>query len=420
MGSDDTSGAVYSHGFDWEFVQYPPCKIEDFAALRYGKGLVEANRRPGTVPMYGTNGRCGWHDTPIADGPGLILGRKGQGHLGVHWCDTPFWVIDTAYRVEINRILADLKWFYYAVSHVGLNHLKTGEKPGLPRELFLRQLFPFPPLAEQRAIAGVLGALDDKIAANRRLGGTLEALARRLFRSWFVDFDPVVAKAAGRRPVAVPEVAAKLFPATFTDSPLGPIPTGWRAGTVGECFRVTMGQSPPGTTYNEIGEGLPFYQGRTDFTVRFPTRRVYCTAPTRYADAKDTLVSVRAPVGDINMALERCTVGRGLASVRHKSGSSSFTYYSMDAQREAFEEFEGHGTLFGAINGPAFAALKCVVPADELIAAFDSTISSLDARIETTERQSRTLASLRDALLPRLLSGELRVRDAGKLAGEVL
>ncbi|MBK9126188.1 MAG: restriction endonuclease subunit S [Phycisphaerales bacterium] len=129
-----------------------------------------------------------------------------------------------------------------------------------------------PPLPEQRAIARVLGGLDDKIELNRRMNRTLEDLARGLFRSWFVDFDPVTKNGNGKAPAA----PTGLFPKRLMDSPIGPIPEGWRVGTVGAEFNLTMGQSPPGSTYNEDGAGVPFYQGRTDFGFRFPTRRVYC------------------------------------------------------------------------------------------------------------------------------------------------
>src|SRR6266542_1920490 len=161
-----------------------------------------------------------------------------------------------------------------------------------------------PPLPEQKAIVTVLGALDDKIELNRRMNATLEAMARAIFQSWFVDFDPVRAKLDGRQPIGLDPATAALFPNEFEDSELGPIYNGWRVGEVGDSFDLTMGQSPPGETYNEEGKGLPFYQGRADFGFRFPTRRVFCAAPTRRAKPGDTLVSVRAPVGDINMADE--------------------------------------------------------------------------------------------------------------------
>jgi len=276
---------------------------------------------------------------------------------------------------------------------------------------------PVPPISYQRVIAQILGTLDDKIELNRRMNVTLETMARAIFKSWFVDFDPVRAKLDGRQPAGMDAATAALFPAHFQDSPLGPIPQGWRAGMVGEDFNLTMGQSPPGETYNEDGNGLPFYQGRRDFGFRFPTRRVYCTAPTRYGKSSDTLVSVRAPVGDINMSAENCCIGRGVAAVRHKSGASSYTYHSMANLASDFARFEGEGTVFGSINKETFATLPIIIPPPEIVAAYEHQAKSLDDQIHTLEHQSRTLAILRDTLLPKLLSGELSVADAKKIAG---
>ena len=236
-------------------------------------------------------------------------------------------------------------------------------------------------------------------------------MARTLFKSWFVDFGPVRAKAEGRDP-DLPRALAELFPDSFEQSELGEVPKGWRVGTVDDTFDVTMGQSPPGETYNENGEGLPFFQGRADFTSRFPKRRVYCTAPTRLANPGDTLVSVRAPVGDINMAAERCAIGRGVAAVRHKAGSRSFTFYTMRSLEDAFATFEADGTVFGSITKKDFHRLPCVIPALAVASAFEQVVGPLDDKIETCELGSCTLAALRDALLPKLVSGELRVGDA--------
>ena len=251
------------------------------------------------------------------------------------------------------------------------------------------------------------------------MNATLEAMARALFKSWFVDFDPVRAKAEGRNP-GLPKHIVNLFPDRIDASDLGDIPAGWRMGTVDEEFNLTMGQSPPGDTYNEIGDGLPFYQGRTDFGFRFPNRRVYCSAPTRIAKKGDTLVSVRAPVGDINMADERCCIGRGVAGVRHKTGARSYTYYAMRTLEESFARFEAEGTVFGSINKNDFHNLVSVTPRPNLVDYFESVVGLLDDKIETNENQSCTLAALRDALLPKLISGELRLKDVERIIGRAV
>ena len=409
-----TEAATYPRGFardtDWKWPMVPARKL---VTLNYGRALKADTRTPGKVPVFGTNGQCGWHDAPLAKAPGLILGRKGQGPLGVEWCDKDFWVIDTAYYASTFTPDIDLKYLYHLVKYVGLNHLKDGtSNPTLSRDTFGAQLFPRPPLAEQKAIAAVLGALDDKIELNRRMNATLEAMARALFQSWFVDFDPVRAKLDGRPPTALDPATAALFPEHLEDSPLGHIPKGWKAGTVVEGFNLMMGQSPPGETYNEEGNGLPFYQGRTDFGFRFPTRRIYCSAPTRYAKPGDTLVSVRAPVGDINMANEECCIGRGVAAVRHKSGATSFTYHSMANLYLDFARFEAEGTVFGSINKDSFEKLRFVIPPTEIVAAYERQAGPFDEQIRILENQSRTLATLRDTLLPKLLSGELSLPAA--------
>lgn len=279
---------------------------------------------------------------------------------------------------------------------------------------------PLPPARLREKLAHILGTLDDKIELNRRMNATLEGISRALFKSWFVDFDPVRRKATGKQPVGMDAQTAALFPDSFEESEIGEVPKGWGGGVVGDLYDITMGQSPPGDTYNESGDGLPFFQGRADFSFRYPERRVFCTTPTRLAAPGDTLVSVRAPVGDINMALERCAVGRGVAAVRHKTGAIGFTYYSMLALSSMFEKFEGEGTVFGSMGKKEFHGIKVVAPAEDVIHAFEHAIAPQNKQIENLERQTASLAALRDTLLPKLLSGELRVPDAEEAVEEAV
>lgn len=376
-------------------------------SLEYGKALRNHEFSSGRFRVFGSNGPIGYTDHPLAPGPGVILGRKGA-YRGVEYSPDPFFVIDTAYYVSPKTDL-DMRWLYYAIKHHKLGQIDDGSPiPSTTRAAVYVRDLDVPPRAEQQAIAHILGTLDDKIELNRRMSATLEAMARALFKSWFVDFDPVRAKAAGRDP-GLPKDLAALFPSRLVDSELGEIPEGWGVGCVEDQFDLTMGQSPPGNTYNETGDGTPFYQGRADFKFRFPERRVHCTAPTRFAKAGDALISVRAPVGDINMASEDCAIGRGVAAARHKTGSRSYTHYLMRGLDKEFSRFEAEGTVFGSINKKDFHAIRCVAVPSAAVHAFERACSPIDSRIEINENQSRTLAALRDTLLPKLISGQIRL-----------
>jgi len=345
----------------------------------------------------------------------LILAREAPvGEVGIVPASTRVCLGQRTVLVRPDREKAVPRYLLYLLLTPQIQHELSARSEGSTtphlnvadiREFKLPEL---PGLRDQERIAHILGTLDDKIELNRRMNCTLEAIARAIFKSWFIDFDPVHAKAEGREPVGMEPETAALFPDSFQDSPLGKIPEGWEVSTVGDEFRLTMGQSPPGSTYNEDGVGLPFFQGRRDFGFRFPTRRVFCTAPKRVAEGGDALVSVRAPVGDVNMALEKLCVGRGLAAVRHVSGSRSYTYCAMLSLRERFREFESEGTVFGAINKGQFAGLEWVDPGVGVVKAFEERLCAVDESIRLNELESMKLASARDTLLPKLLSGELR------------
>ena len=281
---------------------------------------------------------------------------------------------------------------------------------GLAREDFLA--FPISdPTPSQISLVELLEAIEARIEILGETNTTLEAIAQALFKSWFVDFDPVHANAGTQAPSLPAEIQA-IFPSRLAESPQGLIPEGWEWSTIAQSFILTMGQSPPGDTYNEIGDGLPFYQGKTDYGFRFPTQRIFCTSPTRFASRGDCLVSVRAPVGDVNVALENCSLGRGVAGVRHPAGFSSFVLYSLKALKPHFDYFNGEGTVFGSINKKDFQTLPVIAAPESVQRAFDDIASGIDTKIENNELKLRALTMLRDTLLPRLISGQLRLPEA--------
>ena len=180
---------------------------------------------------------------------------------------------------------------------------------------------------------------------------------------------------------------------------------------LGDIASIIMGQSPSGSSYNEEGKGLVFYQGRTDFGFRFPTRRVYTTKPKKIAEKNDVLLSVRAPVGDINVANESCCIGRGLCALRSLYSTPSFLYYTMDSLRPQLNQFNGGGTIFGSINQASLNSLQIHIPAFEQIKSFETKVAPLDAMIMNNNNEILRIASLRDFLLPRLMSGEIPIEN---------
>ena len=261
-----------------------------------------------------------------------------------------------------------------------------------------------PPLTEQKKIARILGTLDDKIELNRQMNKTLEAMAQAIFKSWFVDFDPVHAKAEGRDTGLPPEVA-DLFPDGFEDSELGKIPQGWRVKSLGEIAEIRMGQSPPGNTYNDEGIGLPFYQGVADFQERYPKRHVFCDAPTRFAEPGDILLSVRAPIGRINLATEQCAIGRGLVGVRATDfANQGFLEYTLRKESGRWHILESQGSVFGNAKKSDILHLPILWPGKK----YCRTIARVLETLNNTEQMNGTLARLRDTLLPKLIRGELR------------
>lgn len=270
-------------------------------------------------------------------------------------------------------------------------------------------LFPIQIIAThlQNEAVTFLQSLDKKIALLQETNKTLESIAKTLFKDWFVDFGPVKAKMAGKKPYLDQETW-DLFPDKLDSEGK---PEGWEISTVADSFILTMGQSPPGDTYNSMGNGLPFYQGRTDFGFRFPQQRIFCSSPTRLAKLGDTLVSVRAPVGDVNVAIEDCCLGRGVASLRHPKGYQSFTLYVAQFLREKLNLFDQEGTVFGAINKKDFESLTVIKPPQKALEAFHDIVASIDHRIMRNEWSIRALSDMRDTLLPKLISGEIRLQD---------
>jgi len=325
-------------------------------------------------------------------------------------------------RCRLDKSRVDpLYYFYFFESKFGKqrigNIVEQVAAAGIRGSDLIKLPVFLPSLSNQKAIAHILGTLDDKIELNQKMNQTLEEIAKTIFKSWFVDFDPVRAKAEGR-PTGLPPEISDLFPDELVDSEIGEIPKGWEVGVLSDVADITMGQSPPGDTYNDDGVGLPFYQGSTDFGFRFPSLRKYCSEPKRLADADDVLLSVRAPVGDLNRATDDCCIGRGLASVRAKNSLQSWVFYRCKFLYQQLETFNSEGTVFGSINGKDLQGLPTILAPELLCKAFEEIGKPIDDAVRNRTLEIEVLTDLRDTLLPKLISGELRIPDAEKFLEE--
>jgi type I restriction enzyme S subunit len=238
----------------------------------------------------------------------------------------------------------DKQYLYYLLSQQDFfDYVMAGAKgckmPRGDKQHIMNWEISLPSLPTQQKIASILISLDDKIEINRRINEQLEELAQALFKSWFVDFEP-------------------FKDGDFVESELGMIPKGWKVGNLGDIADVVMGSSPAGSSYNTEGNGSIFYQGRTDFGFRFPCVRMYTTEPKRFAESNSVLLSVRAPVGDVNIAFEKCCIGRGLASIKSNCNADSYTYYLMKSLKPILDNYNNEGTVFGCINKDALNNLS--------------------------------------------------------------
>jgi type I restriction enzyme S subunit len=308
---------------------------------------------------------------------------------------------------QINSVIPDTRLFdpifvYYLMRAIipKVKKLNAGSASGrenVNKSSFENIEVEAPTLPVQRRIAGILSAYDDLIENNARRIKILEDMARTLYREWFVEF-----RFPGHEKVK------------FVDSPLGKIPEGWKPSTLGSESEVVMGQSPKSKFYNENGDGLPFHQGVTHFGRYFPTHMKFCTVESRVAQAGDTLVSVRAPVGRINVADTRLVIGRGLAAVRPINQAPGFHYWQL---REAFREEDsmGGGTIFKAITKGDLLSLPWLIPDSQIVDRFERLERPTFELLANLSQKIRGLRTSRDLLLPRLLSGQIDVSEIEKV-----
>ena len=388
----------------------------ELATLEYGKSLRGYKSSDGRYKVYGTNGPIGWNSEPLCDRASVIIGRKGA-YRGVHYSPDPFFVIDTAFYLQ-PKVDLDTRWAYYHLLTVDINGMDSGSAiPSTSREDFYDLPVDVPPLLEQRAIAHVLGTLDDNIELNRRMNETLEAMARALFKSWFVDFEPVRAKMEGRwrRGESFPGLPAEyydLFPDRLVDSELGEIPEGWEVKTLEDVAE----QRREGVKPHDLNSDTPYIA-----LEHMPKR---CIALSEWGVAQGLASGkFRFKQGDVLFGKLRPYFHKaGIAPVNGVCSTDIVVITPISEQwlgyvlgHTSSREFVDYtdatstGTRMPRTNWKDMARYKLALPSDDVVGALDGIARPWIERLLSAIHQSRTLAAQRNALLPGLVSGEVGI-----------
>lgn len=405
---------------DWR-----PSNWGDEVTLEYGKAIRGYSQTHGKYRVFGSNGPIGWTSDALTQGPGVVLGRKGA-YRGVEFCREPFWVIDTAYYV-VPKTDLDMRWLYYAVKHYKLGEVDDGSPiPSTTRAAVYMLELDVPPKHEQLAISRILGTLDDRIELNLRANETLEAMALTLFKAWFVDFEPVRTKMEGRwqRGQSLPGLPSHLydiFPDRLVESELGEIPEGWEMRSLDSIANYLNGlalQKFPPESEDEFLPVIKIAQlraGNTNGADRASTR----IKPEYVVVDGDVLFSWSG-----SLEVEVWNGGRGALN-QHLFKVTSETvpkWFYFFATRHHLQNFRAiaadKATTMGHIQRKHLTDARIAVASPAGMKTFDIAIAPLFDQLVSNAQQSRSLAQLRDTLLPKLISGELRVPDAERILRE--
>ena len=343
---------------------------------------MERNNRKGDFRYYGAQGVIDYVDDYIFDGKYLLIAEDGENLKSkkqniAQIAEGKFWVNNHAHIVQCNN-KCRIEYLCFLLNSMDLSGYITGSaQPKLSQTNLNHIQLKIPPIEIQDLILERILPLERKIAINTAINENLEQQAQVIYSEMFLDNRSET----------------------------------WESGMLSDIAIITMGQSPKGDTFNEAGAGVVFYQGRTDFGFRFPTRRLYTTDPKRLAKCGDTLISVRAPVGDLNTAYEECCIGRGLAAIHSKDNHQSFVLYTLFSLKSQLDVFNGEGTVFGSINKDSLNSMGIVIPPIDMIDKFESIVSPMDKIIFKNYEEICRLQEIRDTLLSKLMNGEIDVSE---------
>ncbi len=411
-----------------ELAQWRTVKLGAVADVSWGDtSTTKASYVKSGFTAYSAKGPDGFLPHADYNRVGVVLSAIGAD-CGRTWLAKGQWsCIKNTIRFWATDPKVNTEFLYWVTRNSSLWPKRGSAQPFISQGDARKLEISIPPLTEQRAIAHILGTLDDKIKLNRRMNETLEAMARALFKSWFVDFDPVRAKMEGRD-TGLPRYITDLFPVRLVGSELGEIPEGWEVSTIGEEVTV-VGGSTPSTKDRSLWGGKINWATPKDLSVL--SAPVLLETARQITDAGLSkigsgllpqgvvLLSSRAPIGYLAIAEIPVAVNQGFIAMKCESRlSNMFAWLWAQANMDTILQ-NANGSTFQEISKRNFRPLKIMIPKIEILSTFDKRVRLLYERIVINQRESRTLAVLRDALLPELVSGKVRLYGTEIITEEV-
>jgi type I restriction enzyme, S subunit len=402
--------------------------LGNFVGIQRGHDLTSEERKPGNVPVMGSAGQNGYHDTSLAKGPGVVIGRSGASFGQVHFSEVDYWPHNTILYVTDFKG-NDPLFAYYLLKSINFSGYNSGSaQPSLNRNHLYQIPLRVPQPTEQRAIARVLRNLDDKIELNRRMNATLEAMAQALFRSWFVDFDPIRAKAEGRAPEGMDAATAALFPDDFQDSSLGLIPIGWTVAPSERIALVGIGKTPPrkeSIWFSESPTDIPWISIRdlgnagafVSQTQEFLTPEAVYKFNVRKIPDNTVVLSFKLTMGRVAITdgemLSNEAIAHFVLSSDAPFGSEYLYCYLKNFD---YNRLGNTSSIATAVNSEIVRSLPILNPPKTVADEFTKRVEPLFESLKKTQRESSALAAIRDELLPQLLTGELRIPEPAEVA----
>jgi type I restriction enzyme S subunit len=372
--------------------EWKSMRLHDFVTLQRGHDLTESERHPGNIPVYGSFGMSGFHNAAKAKGPGVTVGRSGASFGVVNYCPVDFWPHNTAlYVIDFHG--NDEKFAYYYLKNLDFTRFNSGSaQASLNRNYIHPMEVKIPPLPTQLAIAYILGSLDDKIELNRQMNETLEAMARAIHQSWFVDFDPVRAKAEGRD-TGLPADIAALFPSEIVEVDGREVPRGWGIGRLDELMILQRGFDLPKTQIEEGPYPVVCAGGVIGKHNKFMAKGPGITTGRSGVIGKVFFIQEDFWPHNTSLWVREFKIS--------KPHHAFFTLQNLD-----LNVFNA-GSAVATLNRNHIHNFPVLLPLRNIVDKFEAVVQPLFLLIHYNEQQSRTLAQIRDALLPKLMSGEI-------------